>query len=107
MPWALSPTYRRTMASTDERTFLVESYVPGLDEARAAELTLRLRSAIAELRREGLTLRWLRSFALVDEETYAWMISAADADQVATVQERAAIRFDHVAEVAAGDSVGS
>ena len=100
MPGAPSAAYVRAM----QRTFLVESYVPNLDEATAAELSVRLRSTIADLRREGLDLRWLRSFALLREETYVWMLSAADADQVVVVNERAAVGFGHVAEVAASES---
>ena len=100
MPGSPSAAYGRAM----QRTFLVESYVPNLDEPTAAELSARLRCTIAELRREGLKLRWLRSFALLREETFVWMLSAADADQVVAVNERAAVRFDHVAEVAAGES---
>jgi hypothetical protein len=104
MPGSPDAAYGRAMTSTVQRTFLVESYVPNLDEATAAELSVRLRSTIADLRREGLKLRWLRSFALLREETYCWMLNAADVDQVVVVNERAAVGFDHVAEVAASES---
>jgi len=87
------------MASPSERTFFVEGYVPSLDKAGAAALSSRLRAAIGELQREGLTLRWLQSFALVDEETCVWMLAAPDVDHVALVNERAGIAFDHVVEV--------
>jgi hypothetical protein len=91
------------MASPSRRTFFVESYVPALDEATAAALSSRLREAVDELRLEGRTLEWLRSFVLVDEETYVWMLAAADVDDVALVNERARVRYDHVAEVVAGE----
>jgi len=55
--------------SRNPTTYLVETYVPKLDEATAVALSKRLRAAIGELQREGLALRWLRSFALVGEET--------------------------------------
>ncbi len=84
------------------RTFLVESYVPNLDETTAAELSSRLRSAVTELQRDGLTLQWLRSFAIVDEETYVWMVEAPDADHITLVRERAAVSVDHVAAVSEG-----
>jgi hypothetical protein len=84
-------------------TYLVETYVPNLDEATAAALSARLQAAIGELQREGLALRWLRSFALLDEETYSWMLTAAGADDVARVNRRAGVTFDHVAEVLPGD----
>ena len=81
------------------KTFLVESYVPKLDEATAALLSSRLRAAVAELHREGLALRWLRSLAVVEEETYMWIAGAADAHDVALAHLRAGVGFDHIAEV--------
>jgi hypothetical protein len=95
------------VASPSWRTFFVESYVPALDEATAAALSSRLRTAIDELRREGRKLEWLRSFALIDEETYVWMLTAADVDDVALVKERAQVPYDHVAEVVAGERLPS
>lgn len=92
------------MPSAAERTFLVESYVPNLDEATAAALSSRLRSAIDELRREGHMLAWLRSFALVEEETYVWMLAAVDADDVALASRRAGLAHHaHIVEVVPGE----
>ena len=85
-------------------TYLVETYIPNLDEATAADLSARLQAAIRELQREGRALRWLRSFALLEEETYSWMLTAADRDDVARVNRRAGVTFDHVAEVLPGDA---
>ena len=87
-------------------TYLVETYVPKLDEATAAVLSARLLAAIEELQREGLALRWLRSFALLDEETYSWMLTATDAEDIALVNRRAGVTFDHVAEVLPGQASG-
>jgi hypothetical protein len=94
------------MPSRNPTTYLVESYVPKLDEATAAFLSTRLRAAIAELQREGLALVWLRSFALVGEETYVWMLTATDARDIARVNRRAGITFDHIAEVFTGEAAG-
>ena len=82
---------------------MLESYVPKLDERTAAALSSRLRAAVTELRREGRALEWLRSFALVDEETYVWMLIAADVDDVALVNQRARVLCDHVVEVVPGE----
>lgn len=87
------------MAAPDDRTFFVESYVPNLDPSTAAALSSRLRTAVAELHREGVILQWVRSFAFVDEETYVWIAKAADAGDVARVNQRAGLQDDHVAEV--------
>jgi hypothetical protein len=85
------------------RTFFVESYVPALDEPTAAALSAQLRAAVDELRREGQELEWLRSFALIDDETYVWMLAAGDVGDVVLVNERARLSYDHVVEVVAGE----
>jgi hypothetical protein len=94
------------MPCSNPTTYLVETYVPKLDEATAVALSARLREAIAELQREGLALRWLRSFALVGEETYVWMLTATDPRHIALVNRRAGVTFDHIAEVFSGDASG-
>jgi hypothetical protein len=91
------------MAARDPTTYLVETYVPKLDEATAVDLSARLRGAIAELRGEGLELRWLRSFALVGEETYVWMLTATNVHDITRVNRRAGVTFDHIAEVVPGE----
>ena len=98
--------YGRAVPSRKPTTYLVETYVPKLDEATAAALSARLQAAIGELQREGIALRWLRSFALLDEETFSWMVTATDADDVARVNRRAGVTFDHVAEVIPGETRG-
>jgi hypothetical protein len=85
------------------KTFFVENYVPALDEAKAASLSAKLQAAIDELRREGQQVEWLRSFALVDDETYVWMLTAGDVDDVVLINERARLSYDHVVEVSAGE----
>jgi len=90
----------------DDGQTLYESYVPQLDPATAAALTSRLRSAVEELRGEGLTLSWIRSFVLVDEDTYVWMVEAVEVDHVNLVQRRAGLERDHIVEVASGEKPG-
>lgn len=92
------------MARRAAKTFFVEGYVPGLDQEAAAALSSRLRAAIAELQRDGRTIAWLRSFALVDEETFVWMLTATDAGDVARVNQRAQVPYDHVVEVVPGEA---
>jgi hypothetical protein len=86
------------------RTFLVESYVPGLDERAAATLSSRLRDAIRQLDEEGMTLRWGGSFALVDEETFMFIVGAPRVDDVVQLSERAGFEHDHVVEALAIDA---
>ena len=85
------------------RTFLLESYVPRLDERAAAAITSRVRSTVSLLEQEGKPLRWLRSLALVGEETYLCVLAATDADEALEVNIRARRGCDHVAEVVTFD----
>ena len=92
-----------TMALGTGRTFFVESYVPQLDAAGVAAFSSRLQTAVEQLREEGLPLAWIRSFALLEEDTLVWMIEASQLDDVALVQRRAGVELDHVVEVLPGD----
>jgi hypothetical protein len=95
------------MARGSERTFLVEVYVPKLDEPAAVAITLRCRAAVGQLAEQGVALRWLHSFALIDEETYLCLVAARDRDQVAQLSRRAGLEHDHVVEVVAIDGTQS
>ena len=86
------------------RTFLVESYVPGLDERAAAVVTSRLRGAIRQLDEEGMTLSWGGCLALVDEETYICIIGAPKLDDVVQLSKRAGLEHDHVVEALVFDA---
>jgi hypothetical protein len=92
------------MAAGKRRTFFVESYVPQLDAAAAAALSSRLQTAVDELSDEGLAVSWIRSFALCGEDTYVWMVEAAELDHVSLVQRRAGVELDHIVEVAPGET---
>jgi hypothetical protein len=87
-----------------EKTFLVESYVPHLDEPTAGAISSRGGAAVVELQEEGFALRWVQSFALVDEETYLCIVVAPDLDHVLRLSERAGITAGHVVEIVASDS---
>jgi hypothetical protein len=94
------------MIARDARAFLVESYVPLLDASTAAAISLRMRAAVVELRREGVTIRWLRSFAIVDEQTYFCVLTATDVADVVEANGRAQFAYDHIVEVIAIDPCG-
>jgi hypothetical protein len=87
------------VSPSSSKTFLVECYAPALDRATAASLTSRLRAAVRELREEGRPVKWLNSYALLGEETFLWILTAGEADDVALVNERAQVSCDHVVEV--------
>ena len=91
------------MARGLERTFLVELYVPQLDEQAAVAISSRCRAAVGELAEQGVALRWVRSFVLLDEETYLCVVATRDRDHVIQLSRRAGLEHDHVAEVVAID----
>jgi hypothetical protein len=95
------------MAPEDERRFFVESYIPDLDADGAAALSSRLQGAVAQLRAEGLPLAWIRSFALLNEDTFVWMVEATERDHVDLIQRRAGVELDHVVEMVPGESPGA
>jgi hypothetical protein len=51
-----------------------------------------------------MTLHWGGSFALVDEETYIFIIGAPGVDDVVQLSERAGLEHDHVVEALAMDA---
>ena len=83
--------------------FLIETYVPQLDERAAITISSRLREAMRELEQEGVTIRWRGSFALLEEETYLCLVAASNRESVLLLNRRASLASDHVAEIAAID----
>jgi len=92
------------VARESETTFLIESYVPQLDERVAITISARLREAIGDLEEEGVALRWRGSFALVEEETYLCLVVAPDRECVLLLNQRAALASDHVAAIVTIDA---
>jgi hypothetical protein len=83
-------------------TYLVESYVPGLDPDLAARLDTQVRDTVAALRGDGLRVVWGGSLAISAEETYSYLVTCegGTADvAVAAIGAGAALACDHVAEV--------
>ena len=87
------------MSDYRTKTFLVESYVRQLDEPTAAAIAGRVERAAAELRSLGLAVVWLRSLALLDEETCFCLFGADAVEHVVAANERAGLVFDHIAEI--------
>jgi hypothetical protein len=90
------------MDEADCTTYLVESYVPGLDPDRAARLDRHVRDTVAVLRGDGIRVVWGGSLAITAEETYSYLVtcegSAAQA-AVAAIGVGAELACDHVAQV--------
>jgi hypothetical protein len=80
------------------RTFLVEAYVPQLDDRVAARVTARLRSAADAMRASGSSVEWLGAFAVQSDETVFSVIGAANAAEVGRLAESAGMSPAHIAE---------
>ena len=63
------------MDEAGRTTYLVESYVPGLDPHRAAVLDRQVRDTVATLRGDGLRVVWGGSLAITAEETYSYLVT--------------------------------
>ncbi|HLW96694.1 MAG TPA: hypothetical protein VKS25_15060 [Solirubrobacteraceae bacterium] len=79
-----------------QRLFLVEHYVPLLDEQRALALSRGLDGAAAKLRRVGRQIRWLETLALLDDEVCLSLFAASATAEVNDVNRRARIDYDRV-----------
>lgn len=79
--------------------FLVERYLPGLTPAQVEALARRLRDATRELRGEGRRVEWLRSVALVEDETCLCSFRAASELEVGEANARAGAGYERIVEV--------
>lgn len=87
------------MVDTGMKAYLVESYVPELDQPIAARTARSLSAATTELRARGITIELLHSFAVLREETNFSLFSATNPADVHTAAELARVACDHLAEV--------
>jgi hypothetical protein len=87
-----------SVAEPTGKTFIVESYVPQLNEQAAAARTASLCAAVRRLNEAGVTVRLLRSLALVDEETHLCLVAARELGDVIQLGEQAGLAPDYVAE---------
>lgn len=76
--------------------FLVERYLPGVRPADIEELGRRLRAAAAELRGAGAPVEWLRSVALVEEESCLCSFRAATEADVREVNALAGVGYERI-----------
>jgi hypothetical protein len=81
------------------KAFLMETYVPELDQAAATHTAASRSAATAELRARGAAIELLHSFAVLGEETCFSLFSAATLADVHTAGELARVGHDHLVEV--------
>jgi hypothetical protein len=75
--------------------FVVERYLPGVDERELRGLLARLVAATAELRREGTAVRYLGSTIVPGDEACFCQFEGSQ-EAVAEANRRAKVRFDRI-----------
>src|SRR5437764_5708484 len=78
------------MAAGTLSTYLVEAYLPKTSPGVADAVAARARAAAAELRRNGTSIRYLRSFFVPEDELWLGFYEARsteDVDEAATRAE--------------------
>jgi len=91
-----TPSERRDSGEPAVPSYLVERYLPGLsaDEVHAA--TQRLEAVTKEMAAEGITIRYLSSAYVAEEESCFCQLEAPSREAVAAANERAAFGFARV-----------
>ena len=79
-----------------QRIYLVERYLPRLDQRAAVSLAERLTAAATAMRDEGAHVWWLASIVLAGEEACFCVFGADSALLVRAANERAAAPFDRI-----------
>jgi hypothetical protein len=83
--------------------FLVELYVSRADAASTGPRAERARRAAEELRTQGMSVRYVRSIFVPDDETCFHLYRASSAAAVREVASRAGLRFERISEALAGE----
>src|SRR5712692_4578496 len=79
------------------RSFLVESYWPGVSEQKLVSLVRRAQLAASDLRLEGGEVDFVGSILVPADETVFCLFDGLEAD-VRAVSERAGVPFERVLE---------
>ncbi len=80
------------------RTFLVECYLPGVEEPDVAAAAQRARDAVTGLVREGAQIEYLGAALIPQDEVVFHAFGASDAAVVARASREAELRFERIVE---------
>jgi len=80
------------------RTFIVECYSPGIDRESVEEDGVRATSVAAEMRRDGIAVRYLHAMFMSADEVVFHVFLADDARSVDEASRRAGVRFERIVE---------
>ena len=81
--------------------YVVERYLPGLDQERLVGLLGKLGQVTQELRAEGTQVRYLGSTIVPDDEACFCQFEGASEAAVAEANERAGVPFARIVEAVA------
>ena len=81
--------------------YVVERYLPGLDQERLVGLLGKLGQVTQELRAEGTQVRYLGSTIVPDDEACFCQFEGASEAAVAEANKRAEVPFDRIVEAVA------
>jgi hypothetical protein len=83
--------------------YLVEHYRPGADAAGMRAEAAGLRDAAAQLDREGLSIRYLRSTIVPADEAFLSLFEASSEAAVCQAHVRADVRFERISAAIAAE----
>jgi hypothetical protein len=78
--------------------YVVERYLPGLDQRKLVRLLGKLGNVTAELRREGTRVRYLGSMIVPGDEACFCQFDGPSEAAVAEANTRAGVPFDRIVE---------
>jgi hypothetical protein len=85
--------------------YLVEAYVPLQEHGGLGRIVGRARAAAAEMRRDGVSVRYLRPILLPEDEVCLHLFEAPSADAVREASRRADLTFERIVEARGSDSI--
>jgi hypothetical protein len=78
--------------------YLVEAYAPLQEHEGLGRIVGRARAAAAEMRRDGVSVHYLRPILLPDDEVCLHLFEAPSADAVKEASRRAELRYERIIE---------
>jgi Protein of unknown function (DUF4242) len=89
-------------ADTETRqTYLVEHYRPGVSADELKRGAAQIRTAVDELEREGLTVRYLNATIVPADESFLCVLESASEELVREAYTRAGLAFERISTVIA------
>ena len=83
-------------AADPRQTYLIENYRPGLGAEELRQIVSRIRAAVAEMTRDGKSIRCMRSAIVPVDESFLCVIEAASEELAREAYARAGVSFDRI-----------